>query len=287
MWMALATVLASALADGQAPSGDLSCPDPAEIESQLIRMGGTGNARPEIVITGDRMRVLLRGPDGETLGSREVEAPSSCSERATVAAVLVATWMGVWPQAAKPATAAPESPTSPAPTPSGSDGQGFGIGLALASGFDGNAFAWGIATQMNGRLYGPLRGFVGLSAFTSRDQSIGPGYASYTRPALEAGPSLRLGQGRIQGEIGLGGRLGLLVLRGKSLTTTHWTTRTVPGASAWLSLLLAGKSFSPFVTVGGIYWFGQETATLDDSDATTTLPSWDAQLGLGVLWGLR
>jgi hypothetical protein len=36
------------------------------------------------------------------LGSREVEAPASCHERATVAAVLVATWMGVWPEGPMP-----------------------------------------------------------------------------------------------------------------------------------------------------------------------------------------
>jgi len=98
MWAALAVMAVSLAEVRPSSSGDPRCPDPSEIEAQLVRLGVGGGTRPEITIADDRMRVVLRGQDGVTLGSREVEAPASCHERATVAAVLVATWMGVWPQ---------------------------------------------------------------------------------------------------------------------------------------------------------------------------------------------
>jgi hypothetical protein len=287
MWGIWATVVVSALADSQSPSSGPPCPDPVEVEAQLARLGVEHGVRPEIAVTGDKMRVVLYRPDGETLGSRQVEAPASCHERATVAAVLVATWMGVWPEAAKPTATTPASPASPNEPRAGGDGQGFGIAMALTGAFDGNGLGMGIAAESNWRLYGPLRGWVGLSAFTERDKNIGPGRAAYTRPALEAGPSLRFGRGRVQGEIGLAGRLGLLLLRGKDLTTTYLRMRAVPGAGTWLRLMVVSKSLSPFLTAGGAYWLGRETATLDDSDATTALPRWDAHLGVGVFWGLR
>jgi hypothetical protein len=288
MWIALAT-LVSLLADSQSPSSVLPCPDPAEVERQLARLGVERSARPEIVVTGDKMRVVLHGLDGETLGSREVEAPASCQERATVAAVLVASWVGVWP-ATKPLLTSPAA-TTPAVGPvsavgaaKADDNQGYGIALALAGAFDGNAFALGIAAESNWRLHGPLHVWAGLSAFTERTKNIGPGQAGYTRPAIAFGPSLRLGHGRIQGEIGMAGQLGILRLRGKGLTATYSTTRAVPGAGTWLRLLLVGKLFSPFLSVGGNFWFGRETATLDNDSATSRLPRWDAQLGLGVFW---
>jgi hypothetical protein len=285
-------VMAVSLAEaGPSSSNDTLCPDPSEVEAQLVRLGVRGGTRPEITVTDGKMCVVLRGQDGSTLGSREVEAPTSCHERATVAAVLVATWMGVWPQADPvadpppvPVAEGPPKPriaTGPAPV---KPARAVDLGLALVSAYDGNAFASGLAIESRWRLLGSLRGFVGLSATTEREKSIGPGRARYTRPALEAGPSLGLESGRLRLEIGLSGRFGILVVRGKDLPVTHVSTRAVPGMAAWLRLVFAGRTLSPFFTVGGATWFGRQSATLDDAPARVDLPRWDAQLGMGILW---
>ena len=293
MWAGIAFVaMAVSLAEASpAPSSSLPCPDPSEVESQLLRLGVAGGTRPEITVADDKMRVVLHGQDGSTLGSRQVEAPASCHERATVAAVLVATWMGVWPQAEEAAIPPPTPAAQPPPKPAFAVGsepakpQGADFGLALMSAYDGNAFASGIAIESRWSLLGPLRGFVGLSATTEREKNVGPGRAGYTRPALEVGPSLGLGRSRLRGELGLSGRFGLLILRGKGLPVTHVTTRALPGMAAWLRLVFAGKTWSPFVTTGGAYWFGKESATLDGYPETAELlPRWDLQVGIGVLW---
>jgi hypothetical protein len=254
----------------------------------MVRLGVEGGARPEITVVGDKMRVVLRGQDGLTLGSREVEAPASCHERATVAAVLVATWMGVWPAAASPAipSAPPSAKSAPAQpaTTKPARANGTELGLTLMSAYDGNAFTSGLALESRWKVLGPLHGFVGLSATLEREKTVGPGHAGYTRPALEAGPSLRLGNGGMQFELGLCGRLGLLILRGKDLPITHVTTRAVPGLGAALRLVFVGNSLSPFVTAGGAYWFGRESVKLDDDPATAELSRWDAQVGVGILW---
>jgi hypothetical protein len=290
MWagFALAAVVVSLAETSPSPASGPPCPDPSEVEAHMVRLGVEGGRRPEITVLGDKMRVVLRGQDGLTLGSREVEAPASCHERATVAAVLVATWMGVWPAAASPAipSAPPSSKSAPAQpaTTKPARANGTEIGLTLMSAYDGNALALGLAAETRWHLLGPLRGFVALTATTEREKSVGVGHAAYLRPSVEAGPSLGLGSHKVRGEIGLSGRLGLLILRGKDLPITHVTTRAVPGLGAALRLVFVGNSLSPFVTAGGAYWFGRESVKLDDDPATAELPRWDAQVGVGILW---
>ena len=293
MWagFALAVMVVSLAEPSPSASSEPLCPDPSEVEAHLVRLGVEGGARPEITIAGDKMRVVLRGHDGSTFGSREVEAPASCHERATVAAVLVATWTGVWPQAdqaAPPATMPSAGSTVKSATAAESAKParqgGVDLGLALMSKYDGNALASGLALESSWRLLGPVRGFVGLSATTEREMSVGLARAGYTRPALEAGPLLGIGSSRLRGEIGLSGRFGLLILRGKGLPVTHVTTRAVPGLAAWLRLVFVGRTLSPFFTAGGAGWLGRESATLDDNPATAELPRWDIQVGMGILW---
>jgi hypothetical protein len=293
MWagLALAVMVVSLSEASPSPLSEPLCPDPSEVEEQLVRLGIVGGARPEITIVDDKMRVVLLAQDGTTLGSREVEAPVSCQERATVAAVLVATWMGVWPHSAQAESSPPvvDNPPKPAvaanPEPSKPARQrGVDIGFALLGAHDGNGFASGLAVESRWKLLDPLRGFVGFSATTEREKTVGLGRAGYTRPALEAGPLLRLGSGRVLGELGLSGRLGLLILRGKGLPVTHARTRAMPGAAASLRLVFAGRTLSPFLTVIGATWLGRETAILDDNSATAELPRWDLQVGVGILW---
>jgi hypothetical protein len=294
MWagLVLTAVIAADVAAGSLPAFDAACPADADVEAELARVGAGQSVHPEIEILGSQMRVVLRGQDGSTLGSREVEAPTSCRERATVAAVLVATWIGTWPRGAEnPSPASTRTVTTP---PTGSpvpppERRRTEIGLTFVGAYDGNAAGLGAVLEVRRTLIGPIRGFVMLSGTTERDRTIRPGAASYMRPALEVGPALDLGRGSIRGEIGISGRLGLMLLHGKDLPVTHDAIHVVPGMGSNLRLIFAGKRFSPFLLAGGAYWLADQTVTLDHDPSTAAspaaqLPRWDVQVGVGVFW---
>ena len=296
MWVGFALSVVAAVAANLEVTGlpDLAtCPTAREVEEELLRLGADREARPEITITGNIMRVVLRSQEGKTVGSREVEAPVACHERATVAAVLVATWMGIWPEAANGSEGAapvakPSIISSPAP-PHQVERSSAEIGLAIEGAHDGNAPAFGLVLLASRTLSGGLRAFVAASATTERDRSVGPAIAGYMRPTLEAGPALRLGRGGVSGEIGLFGRLGLLILRGKDLPVTNSAMHATPGVGAYVRLRfgreLGRRSYVPFVFASGVYWLAQQTLTLDNDDTLrSTLPRWDAAAGVGVLW---
>jgi hypothetical protein len=279
MWagVVLATLLAGDLASD--PLREQPCPNSAEVESELARTGVTGVAPPDVEVVGDRMHVLLRGRDGVTVGSREVEAPRSCRERATVAAVLVATWMGIWPEGPRASGAAPEAVPRPAPP------RRTEIGLTVAGAYDGNAATPGIAFEARRELLGPWWFWLGLSSTAERDRDFGQAKAGYLRPSLDLGPALRLGRGPLQADLAASGRLGAAVMRGKEMPVTHSKTHLVSGASASLRLILASQRWSPFISAATTYWFGGQQLTVDDAAGlTATLPRWDASLGLGLFW---
>jgi hypothetical protein len=285
MWMwagiALAALLASEPAADAQPQASL-CPSPAEVEAELARLGAIGVAPPNIEVIGDRMRVVLHGHDGAPVGSREIEAPSTCRERATVAAVLVATWMGIWPESPRPAS---PSPTAPTPRPAATSHVPAQLGLAVLGVHDGNAAALGIAVEARRQLVGPLYGWAGLGATTERDRTVGPAVAGYMRPAIELGPAFRIGRSRVQADLAASFRLGILFLRGKGLPVTHQKTHVAPGAAANLRLVLAGERSSPFVVVGASTWFASQELRVDENDTwTADLPRWDVTAGLGLFW---
>jgi hypothetical protein len=285
------------------PSPPAPCPNQAELDAELTRVGAIGVMAPEIAVAGDKMRVTLRGGDGSAVGIRDVDAPASCRERATVAAVLVASWMGIWPAGTKPASATenPTKPTGNVPSPTESppvsvaasgtsDGEGrrkIELGLALVAALDGNGAAAGIDVQGAVSLAGPLRGFLALTASTEREQKLGVARAAYLRPALEAGLGMRLGRGPLQGDLGVSGRLGVLIDRGKDLPATHVNARVVPGAAANLRLVIAGRQFSPFAVAGAAYWFGHQKLILDNDPSSAELPSWDFTAGIGFFWAVH
>ena len=77
-----------------------TCPSGDAIAAELDRLDAAAAlaalGSPEITIKDTKMHVVLRGPDGSILGAREVAAPETCHERATVAAVFIAAWVGEW-----------------------------------------------------------------------------------------------------------------------------------------------------------------------------------------------
>jgi len=90
-------LLATAVA---ASSAGAACPTEEAVAGELDRLGAAAAlaalGTPEVTIDGATMRVVLRGRDGSVMGAREVAAPERCHQRASVAAVFVAAWVGEW-----------------------------------------------------------------------------------------------------------------------------------------------------------------------------------------------
>jgi hypothetical protein len=91
--------LLSAWAVTVAPIGT-TCPSGDAVAAELDRLGAVvalaNLGSPEITVKDNKLQVVLRGQDGSMLGAREVAAPEDCHERATVAAVFIAAWVGAW-----------------------------------------------------------------------------------------------------------------------------------------------------------------------------------------------
>ena len=106
----VASVRGATAAEANAPS----CPSDSQVDAALARLGVAPGLQPAISFERGRMLVLLRGRGGAMMGTREVDAPTDCQERAEVVAVLVASWMGVWPEGSR-ADDAPQVPSGPPP----------------------------------------------------------------------------------------------------------------------------------------------------------------------------
>ncbi|HJX65535.1 MAG TPA: hypothetical protein VJ860_16465, partial [Polyangia bacterium] len=98
MWAPIASLLWAG-AVMVLPTGTI-CPSADAIATELDRLGATAAlaalGSPEVTVKDTKMHVVLRGQDGSMLGARDVAAPEACNERATVAAVFIAAWVGEW-----------------------------------------------------------------------------------------------------------------------------------------------------------------------------------------------
>ena len=81
------------------PTGT-TCPSGDAIAAEIDRLGVVAAlaalGSPEVTVKDASMHVVLRGRDNSMLGARDVAAPEACHERATVAAVFIAAWVGEW-----------------------------------------------------------------------------------------------------------------------------------------------------------------------------------------------
>lgn len=98
-----------------------ACPAEEAVAAELERLGVSAATEvlgaPEIAIEGTKMRVVFRGRDGSMLGARDVKAPASCHERASLAAVLIAAWVRTWPAPMAESQPLASADTKPATAP--------------------------------------------------------------------------------------------------------------------------------------------------------------------------
>jgi opacity protein-like surface antigen len=278
-----------------------TCPERHAVEQELDRLGAAPalaqKGTPDITVDDSGMRIVLRGRDGKVLGMREIAAPAACQERAVVAAVVIAAWLGEW-SASEPRATAPAPPSAtpvlmraPAPPPAPTvaprarpriDLAAFGsvvhdgdVGTWAA----GGELAFGLGDRFSVTAQGHTTG--------ERTQALGPGQAAYQSLGLGAGVSWRRPLGHtLLLDAGAGPEVLRTALRGEKLSTPRDATAWSLAIDARIRLGLRLGPVVPFVYGGAAYALARAKLTLDDRPDTLTLSRWNVAAGLGLLFSL-
>jgi hypothetical protein len=284
---------------------DAACPSREAVAVELDHLGASAAlaalGSPEVTVVGNKLRVALHGRDGSVMGTREVAAPEGCHQRATVAAVFIAAWVGKWSTPTPPGPPSPEPPRPPASHAPALSRPKTAAVLASDSGpvrapplevagwafgtHDGDAGTLGAAVSVAYRFHGALALAVLFETTGERESALGPGFAAYRTSRLGIGASLRGRRGHLFADAGLFPELTMLSLAGKGQQLDTTRSATTWGASVDVRGRLGSKlgRFIPFVFAGGSVALRAEHLTLDGSpDATTTLSRWSLSAGAGL-----
>jgi hypothetical protein len=239
------------------------------------------------------MQIVLRARDGKVLGRREVAAPGACHERAVVAAVVIAAWLGEWSGGA---TREPASPSSSAPPPvlaraparlaparrmpNRIDIAAFGFGI-----HDGDVGTWGAGAEIGYHLSDRFSVIARGQGTGERTQVLGPGLAAYRSLTFGAGIAWQRSFGRALLDVGLAPAATRVALRGEQLAATHRATAWSLATDGRVRLGWRLATVVPFLFAEGAYALVAPRLTLDDRpDQATTLSRWNVAAGLGVLF---
>ena len=302
-----AIVLALWLAyPGTEVTGDSTCPTPVEVREQLAAMAVAtaedaavkpGAHMANVSSAGSGVHVELLGEDGRLMAERTLERTGSCGEVAEAVAVILSAWEAKFnpnletPVVRLPAPAPYEPVTNAVveePKPQPGRPVSFDVGLAaIASIADGDA-AYG--AKLAGCLF-PTGNSVGLdvalSATSTHTQSIATpaSAAQWTRAALSAGPTYRLGRSAAMLDVHAGGVLAALHVQGTGLASTSSDTSAQLGLTAGLRFILAFDNVAGWIGTDVYAYPGQDRLTIGNYGEVGQLPRVDVQISLGVSAG--
>ena len=272
-------------ADGVAATGAASsalCPAASQVEAELQRLGERATldrlGDSEITVVGTVMRVVLRDRTGATLGVRQVEAPSRCAERVSLAAVLLVAWAKTWNETAFAPALGPE----PAAPPRRREVE---VGIAAGGSADGDARAPAGGLLAVLQIYRVLGVALTADIAGQRQVPLGPGTATYVVSRLGGGLAARVGPRFAWMDVALIPQVTRLSLGGgNNLATTRAVT--VWGASVETRgrIGIRWGRLAPFVSVALNRTLVRERLTLDDTNDSTRLSPWDICAEVGVSW---
>jgi hypothetical protein len=258
-----------------------ACPAAADVEAVLRRRGDDEAVealrRSDVTVQGQILRVILRDETGTVVGVRELEAPTDCAERVSLAAVLLSAWARTWnkttlvplptPASTKPAATARQIEIGVAAGGT-DDGDGRAVGVALLGGVQLRE-AWGVA--------------LALDTAGGRDVEVGPGVGRYAVSRLGAGPCFRGGDGAWF-DVALLPQLTRLAVEGRGLMSARPSVLWGAAVTTRLRAGLRWGAWAPFAGLGVSRTLVRETLTLDDIRDGRTLSSWDVEVELGLSW---
>src|SRR3954469_14334721 len=190
-------------ADGVAATDAASaalCPTPSQVDAELQRLGESATlerlGHSEVTVVGTAMRVVLRDRTGATLGVRQVVAPSRCTERVSLAAVLLVAWAKTWSETAFAPAGRPE-PAVP------QRGREVEVGIAVGGSADGDARAPAGGLLAILQLYQELGAALTVDFAGQRQVPLGPGTATYVVSRLGGGLDVRASAGFVWMDVAL------------------------------------------------------------------------------------
>ena len=272
-------------ADGVAATGAASaalCPAPSEVDAELERLGESATLErlgdSEVTVVGTVMRVVLRDRTGATLGVREVVAPSRCAERVSLAAVLLVAWAKTWNETAF----APATGPDPAAAQRGREME---VGIAVGGSADGDARAPAGSFLAVLPIYRVLGVALTADLTGQRQVPLGPGTATYVVSRLGGGLAARAGAGFVWVDVALLPQVTRLSLEGgKTLVATRAVTVWGASVEARGRIGIRWGRLAPFVSLALNRTLVRERLTLDDTNDSTRLSTWDVRAEVGVSW---
>ena len=296
-------------------ASDSTCPSDDAVRSSLHALGGEQPPRSaEVMVRSREGRLIIEfGWPGHTqIESRELAVASDCPSRAQAAAVVIAAWLGILPQAQlqSPPLGIPHTETryarmsrpttageAPAPAPPRPDvavrtqttqdptRSWLGVGLGATTG-------GGVEPELRAEL---SRGRTGTGAewswltstFVSlpRTQTVGGGTSRWIRPGIGLAGTASWRSRRLQLGLDLGPIVGLTVAWGSDYSVDQTDQSLTWGWSAGLRLQFISASSRFWIDVRALDWLRAQqlrhaawpSGRLD----SVSLPSWEGQLTLG------
>ena len=285
-------------------TGDSTCPTPAEVRDQLAVLvsapDGDAESKPalhhaNISITGSSMYVELLGRDGQLVAERTLTRTGSCSDVAEAVAVVISAWEAkLNPNVATPVLQVPEpyepvsSSVVEAARPQPRSPALFDVGLAGLVSIAGGEAALG--ARLEGRLFLANRSLgldLTLSATATHTQAIATpaSAARWTRAALSAGPSYRLGRDALMLDLHAGPVLALLHVQGTGLSQAASDTSAQLGAQTGLRGLWARNNAAGWLGVDVYAYPGQDRLTIGNYGEVGQLPHVEVQIAFGLSLG--
>ena len=271
--------------------GEGSCPTAAEINLRLEALSRevSPNAKPDLLrITQTETDLDLEmtvATSGVVL-HRKLPRPSSCEERATLIATVIASWNSELEETAKIAPPPPPLPL-PSPPPLLAPPQkstGFEVHGAFVGSLAGSSFAPGGSIEVR---LSPRRSrwgiHLGLLGMGLREFPLGMGQVDFTRATLRTGLGYRFGKKwavELYGEA----QFALLYFKGRGFDQTldGFDFDAGLGGGARLSVRLG--HVRPFLGLGVVGWLRKEQVRADEGQGTqaATIPRLEILMELGI-----
>ena len=303
---------------------DSPCPSASAIEKALDGLGGRNAPRPASATVrsrGDRLTVEFRWPGSPQSETRELAVESDCESRAQSAAVVIASWLGILPEAAlvstplgAPPVAIPYAtaePIAPKRTPLESNlpvadealssqrsaakapssrSHWLGVGLG---GSAGGGVVPGLRIELSrawARAGFDFGWMASTLVSTPRSKSLDGGASSWMRPALALEGMASWGGPQVRLAIDLGPLAGLTVAWGSGYPANHTDESATWGVTAGLRLQVALASSRLWGELRIIDWLHGESLQHEIKPTgivgSVDLPSIESLLSLGWSFAL-
>jgi hypothetical protein len=268
----------------ESPSGCPSAADVTTAVAQLAENRGSDVAsdRVQIATTKEKLVITLLRRNGPTV-TRELPLSGSCSDRAWVAANVIANWEwelrpGV---TLSPPPAAPPVPVAPVDeTPK----MGFEVGGGLVTYLAGGVAIGGMVEGAIGRATGGLGARLALAFESSRDQSVAMGTASWRRVQLSAGGRYRVVRGKLCADVAADAVAGFLSIAGAGFATNGSATDFDPGLQAGGRVGWIAGPVEYWLNASVIGWLREERLHVTGLSTVASLPRAEILVGAGVSW---